>query len=171
MKNLKINLVLGLFIISLFLPQSSSAYETTKQSALRINDNTILYTITYRFGFLNREVYMPIGAVRGLENDSPSPYLGYDILDNGKATSTGKTSALVLSNASIKNNQYFLPEGKAADFTLVTIVTLPKEMSEEGKNMALKINHLPFIMVKDKSAGRTYLNERELEPYISPKVK
>lgn len=171
MKNLKIHLVFGLFIISLFLPQASFAYETTKQSALRINDNTVLYTITYRFGFLNREVYMPIGAVRGLANASTSPYLGYDILDNGKATSTGKTSALVLSKASIKNNQYFLPEGKVADFTLVTIVTLPKEMSEEGKNMALKVNHLPFIMVKDKSAGRTYLNERELEPYISPEAK
>lgn len=162
---------MSLFIVLLFLPQSSLAYKTTEQSTLRINDNTILYTITYRFGFLNREVYMPIGAVRGLENGTTSPYVGYDILDNGKAITAGKTSSLVLSKANIKNNQYFLPEGKAADFTLVTIVTLPEEMNEEGKNTALKINHLPFVMVKDKQVGRTFLNEREMEPYITSVIR
>lgn len=171
MKNIKHYLVISLFFVALVLPQNSSAYETTKQSATLLNDNTILYTITYRFGFLNREVYMPIGAVRGLENGTSSPYVGYDILTNGQATTSGKVGALVLGAADIKNNQYFLPEGKVADFTLVAILNLPKDGSLDKKNTVLKMDHLPFIMVKDKEAGRTFLNEREMKPYITPTVK
>lgn len=171
MKNIKNYLIVSLFFVALVLPQNSSAYETTKQSATLLNDHTILYTITYRFGFLNREVYMPIGAVRGLENGSSSPYVGYDILSKGITTDAGNAGALVLSKAEIKNNQYFLPEGKAGDFTLVAILSLPKDGSLDQKNTVLKMNHLPFIMVKDKDMGRTFLNEREMEPYITPAVK
>ncbi len=174
MKNIKnqLSIFVRLFTIALIsLPQTSSAYETTKQSALQINENTILYTITYRFGFLNREVYLPIGAMRGLANASTSPYVGFDILNNGTSTTQGKVGALVLSTAEIKNNHYYLPEGKSGDFTLVALMTLPQGNSLNKHDLNLKMNHLPFIMAQKGEAGRTYLNEREMEPYISPKVK
>lgn len=167
MKNIKNYLAGSLFFIALYLPQNSSAYETTEQTATLLNDHTVLYTITYHFGFLNREVYLPIGAVRGLKNGSIVPYVGYDILVDGKATTSGKVGALVLSKAEIKNNQYFLATGKAADLTLVAILELPKGDSLDPKKTALKMNHLPFTIVKDKEAGRTFLNEREMEPYIT----
>ncbi|MBP9836456.1 MAG: hypothetical protein ABL927_07950 [Bdellovibrionales bacterium] len=171
MKNIKNHLMASLFFVALVLPQNSSAYETIKQTATLLNDHTILYTITYRFGFLNRQTYLPIGAVRGLENGSIMPYVGYDILTDGQVTASGKVGALVLSKAEIKNNQYFLPEGKAADLTLVAILELPKDGSLDPKNTVLKMNHLPFVMVKDKEAGRTFLNEREMKPYITPVVR
>ncbi|KXJ98177.1 MAG: hypothetical protein UZ19_OD1000776 [Parcubacteria bacterium OLB19] len=57
MKNFKNFLIISLFAMALVLPQDASAYETTEQAAVRINDNTVLYTITYKFGFLNRETF------------------------------------------------------------------------------------------------------------------
>lgn len=173
MKNLKNYLIIGLFAMVLVLPQGASAYETTNQTALRISDNTTLYTITYKFGFLNRETHMPIGVVRGLENSSSSSYVGYDILNQDQVYKEGKVNALVLSSTKIKDNQYYLPEGKAGYFTLVALVTVPNESLVKEEDLSLKINHLPFTMVKTESGKKTkvYLSENELKDYATPKVR
>ncbi len=173
MKNIRNYLAIGLFAAMLVLPQSSSAYEATEQTAVRINENTVLYTITYKFGFLNRETYMPIGVERGLENGSSSSCVGYDILNQGQIYKDGKVNALVLSNIKIKDNQYYLPEGKAGYFTLVALVTVPNDGMVAKENLNLKINHLPFTMVKTESNKKTevYLNADELKGYVSPKIK
>ncbi len=173
MKNFKNFLIISLFAIALVLPQDTSAYETTEQAAVRINDNTVLYTITYKFGFLNRETFMPIGAVRGLENASSSDYVGYDILNKDQIYKGGEVNALVLSTAKIKENQYYLPEGKAGYFTLVALVTVPNDGLVYEENLNLKINHLPFTMVKTENNKETkvYLSREELEDYVSPLIK
>ena len=173
MKNFKNFLIISLFAMALVLPQDTNAYETTEQTALRINDNTVLYTITYKFGFLNRETYMPIGVVRGLENSSSSSYVGYDILNQDQVYKEGKVNALVLSSTKIKDNQYYLPEGKAGYFTLVALVTVPNESLVKEEDLSLKINHLPFTMVKTESGKKTkvYLSSEELEDYVSPRIK
>ncbi|MCB9810729.1 MAG: hypothetical protein H6779_02780 [Candidatus Nomurabacteria bacterium] len=167
MKKISLYLFTGLFVVIISLPNTVSAYKTTDQNVYKVSDNTLLFTITYRFGFSSREVYMPIGAAWGLENISDSPYVGYEVLRDGKPIDfKSGISALVLSTAKISQNQYYLPEGKVADFTLATILKVPA--GEDVNGLSVRVTHLPFIMVKDGLSGRTFLNERELEPYITP---
>lgn len=172
MKNFKIHLFFGLFIILLSLPQSSSAYEVTERSVVPISDNAVLLAVTYKFGFLNRETYMPIGAERGL-NSTSSAYVGYDILNQGKVYKDGLVNGLVLSGTKIKDNQYYLLEGKAGYFIMVALVTLPEGSMISKEDLSLRINHLPFTMVKVKTGAKSkvYLSEEELKDFVSPKIK
>ena len=170
MKNIRIYFGLAIFAFIACLPQTSSAYETVGETAALINKNTILYTITYHFGFINRDTYMSTGAKRGVENASSSPFVGYEILDNGKVSSEGEVKAMILSKARIKNNLYYLPKGKAGDFRLVAILTLPDNANLDNKK--LKINHLPVVLVDDKKKAVVMnLKDSELETYITPAIR
>lgn len=170
MKNIRFYFGLAIFAFMVCLPQASSAYETTEQTATLINKNTILYTITYHFGFLNRETYLSIGAERGIENASSTGLVRFDILDNGKVSLEGEVKAMVLSKAKIKNNLYYLPKGKAGDFKLVAILTLPDNVNLNNKK--LKINQLPVILVDEKNKSTKFnLEEDELKFYLTPTIR
>ena len=128
--------IFGAFVLlSAFVaPSVSQAYLTTAQSAVDLGNGTALFTVTYKFGFLNREVYMPIAAKRNKEFDDNGTDAGYSILFKGKSEATattsiltsstatatlnytvlpGKSKAMVLSDAKIKDGRYYLPKGKS----------------------------------------------------------
>jgi hypothetical protein len=172
MKNIRIYFGLAIFAFIACLPQNSSAYEVVEKNAVSINENTVLLAVTYKFGFLNRETYMSIGAERGL-NSSSSAYVGYDILNQGKVYKDGQVNSLVLSGTKIRDGQYYLPEGKAGYFIMVALVTLPQGNEVSKEDLSLKINHLPFTMVKVKTGekSKVYLSEEELKDFVSSKVK
>ena len=154
----------------LLTPKSSQAYRTTTQSARALDHTTALFTITYHFGFLNRELYMPIMAKRTNAVSATSTDTLFTLLDqSGSSTPIGLMNGLVLSNATIKDGQYYLPAGKAADFTLVAAVTVP--MSSSSANYALKITSLPFTMVDDGTKIAGALNPSELKYYVTPKIE
>lgn len=173
MNTQKMKLILGIFLVTLIIPNFSNAYFTTSQSATKITDHTILYTVTYRFGFEDRELYMPIMAKRGLEFDSQDFALGYDIFNNQTVTTIGKTNALVLTDndkIKIKDGQYYLAPSQVAQFTLVTLLTIPKDI--EKSNLSLLVTHLPFTMIKaDNNVINTKLNPSELQYYQTPAIK
>jgi len=163
---------LGLFIFSfLITPATGEAYFTTAQSATKITENTTLFTVTYRFGFLNRELYMPIITERGLKADATKFSVGYELITaTDKIVSIGSTTALVLTNdkdIQIKNNRYYLPEGKSAEFTFVAFVTTP---ADETTNASLLVSHLPFIMVDKGQEIPARLNPSEMLYYRTPEV-
>lgn len=148
----------------------SQAYLTTGQTATTYSSTTALYTITYRFGFLNREAYLPIATTRDLQFGTTSDDLGYTLLTrSGSSTSVGKLTALVLSNATIKNGRYYLPAGKSGTFTLVAALTLPNGMA--ASDYALRVSSLPFVMIDDKKTYRAQLNPSELQYYTTPRAK
>ncbi len=171
---LKIKIFLLALIALVGLPQVSSAYFTTEQTATKIDEDTLLYTVTYRFGFLNRELQMPIGAVRGLEFGTTSPYAGYIIQDDEKNVETGGSAySIVLSNAKVVGNEYYLPAGKSATFTLVTLLNLTPEMitpKDGDRDLSLLMTSLPFTMMKEGKAMPGRLNPSELQYYVTPEL-
>lgn len=169
----KMKLVLGLFVFSCFIiPVSSEAYFSTAQTATKINERTTLFTVTYKFGFLNRELYMPIIAEQNLSTTSSKFAVGYTILDNQETVlETGSATSLVLTadeDVVIKGARYYLPQGKSAEFTLVTLVTTPTEVTTDA---SLLVSHLPFIMVKEGEEISARLNPSEMQYYRTPTVE
>ncbi|MCD5381326.1 MAG: hypothetical protein LR008_01995 [Candidatus Pacebacteria bacterium] len=173
MNKLKIKLFIGAFAALLILPSTTHAYFTTEQSVVKITDDTVLFTVTYSFGIPGRELYMPIGAIRSNNGQTPSPYLEYNIIGDKETTFTaGTAGSLVFTNdkdVEIRNNQYYLPASESADFTLVSLVTIPKE--SQTQNLSLLVTSLPFTMVVDGNSYNNNLNPSELQYYRTPEAK
>jgi hypothetical protein len=86
-------------------PHTTHAYKTTSQSAEQYNATTALFEITYRFGFLNRELYIPVSAGRTTATSSRTS-VSYTLVNKkGEVVDIGTTTALVLSTATIKDGQ------------------------------------------------------------------
>jgi len=152
------------------VPGATHAYLTTSQTAVPYGNDKILFTVSYKFGFLNRDVYMPISAVRGLDTNDKSGNLGYGVVVDGVIdVKIGSTTALVLSSAEIKDGRYYLPRGKNGTFTLVAI--MDNKPAQNAKNLSLLVTSLPFTMVEKGKNYEAQLNPSELQYYVTPKVK
>lgn len=163
-----------LFLFSFLVPQASQAYFTTNQSATRLTSDTILFTVTYKFGFSERELYMPIGAIRGLAASKTSAYAGYTILnEDDEEVPIGTSNAIILTDRKeieVKDNQYYLPAGGSASFTLITLLTIPEDEQTADLEIALEMSNLPFTMIKDGTVVLAQLNPSELQYYRTPVV-
>lgn len=171
------------------MPSLTHAYLTTEQSAIDLGNGIALFTVTYKFGFLNREVYMPILTDRNKKFDGTGSDAGYSILFNGKneakattsvltsdiATASlnytilpGKSKAIVLSKAEIKDGRYYLPKGKSETFTLIALVDLTKTSLKD--DVSLLMTSLPFTMMDKGKKIEARLNPSELQYYKTPEV-
>jgi len=169
---MKINtLVLGGLLCLLFaLPAGVQAYFTTSQTAVPYGNDKILFTVSYKFGFLNRDLYMPVMAIRGLDTADKSGNLGYGVVTDGVIdVKIGRTTALVLSSAEIKDGRYYLPRGKNGTFTLVAV--MDNKPAQNTKDISLLVTSLPFTMVEKGKNYEARLNPSELQYYVTPKVK
>lgn len=167
--------VVGLLFAFLILlsPTASEAYFTTAQSATRLTNDTVMFTVTYDFGFANRDLYMPIMAARSTGADMKSHLVEFSILSDDEVLTIGTSNALVLttdSDVKIKNGQYYLEPGESASFTLVALLTIPKEQQLDEK-LSLLMTWLPFTMVKDGVEVGARLNPSELQYYRTPEVR
>lgn len=173
MNTLKLKLFIGALAFALLIPSTTMAYFTTGQTASRLSASTILYTVTYEFGFPSREVYMPIGALRDSSTTS-SPYLKYAIVDDkNNPINIGNSAALVFTgdkDVVIKDNQYYLAPGKSAKFTLMAFLTIPVEQRTKPLNMSLLVTSLPFTMIGDGTPIKAHLNPSELQYYRTPAI-
>ncbi len=181
--------LVGLLLGSFLVPNVTQAYLTTSQSAVAVGKDTVLFTVTYKFGFLNRDVYMPILANRNREFTDTGTNAGYSILFDGKTAVTassalatvedanvklnytilpGKAKAIVLSEAEIKDGRYFLPKGKTGTFTLVALVDMSK--STIKNDVSLLMTSLPFTMVDKGKKIEARLNPSELQYYKTSEV-
>jgi hypothetical protein len=152
------------------LPSAAAAYQTIGQTATLHSGTAALYTITYRFGFLDRAVYLPIATSRNLQFGTTSDNLGYTLLTkNSSPTDVGTMAGLVLSHASIKNGLYYVPAGTTADFTLAATLIVPS--GQKAADYAVTVSALPFYLVtKDGQTLRSELNPHELKLYTTPKA-
>ncbi len=173
MNTQKMKLVIGVLLISLFIPQASEAYTSDDKIASKIDSDTALYTVSYKFGFGNRALYVPIVTGRGLNASSTKFQVGYDILNHGTASKIGSVESVILTDdpdVEIRNGQYYLPEGKAAVFTLVAIQTLSDTEIVTNPNLSLQVTNLPFTMVNKNVKSGYHFNPPQLAPYHTPAV-
>jgi len=153
-------LVLGIFLI----PQSTQAYVTTSQTAIRLNENNVLFLITYEFGHDSLSYRLPIQAHRGEES---ADAVSFDILKDGKLrTNIGKTMSIVLSKAKLEEGKYVVQKNDTEEFTLLALLTLPEDRAASSTDFALSVSSLPFE-ISDGATGykSNKLSESELQKY------
>lgn len=166
----KLKLYAGFICLALLLPSTSQAYFTTNQSAFRLNDNTVLFTVSYGFGLKDRDLLMPIYTERGAM-DEKSNHLKYSILNNDEVIESGKSVGVVLTkdeDVEVVNGQYFIPANKSAEFTMISLLTIDETFTDE--DLSLLVTHLPFTMVVDSVSYPNKLNPSELQYYKTPSV-
>lgn len=169
---MKINTVLGGALLALIclVPTGTQAYETTSQTAVAFGPDKVLFTISYKFGFLNRDVYMPTLTKRNISSTSTTNTLGYSLVDGKNTTSSlGQVTAAVLSNAEIKDGRYYIPRGKNATFTLVAV--FDKKLINTTDDLSLRITSLPFTLVDESKEINAFLQPPELNKYVTPKAQ
>jgi hypothetical protein len=146
------------FVGVVIAPSTTSAFEVTDASAIRLTPNHALLTITYQFGFLNRELLMPVMADRTSERRGTT--VGYTLTgSNGEVIAAGDTAAIVLSTTELRDDQYYLPKGRNGDFTLVALVRTAG-ISEDFK---LSLTRLPFTLIDGAVTVGAAVTEKQLE--------
>ena len=164
MKKLHTSLFAAIFALVLISPLSTQAASTSAQSAVRLTDNHVLFTITYDIGFLNRGAYAPLLANSTVENA-----VSYSITAaNGNKMFIPSAGFITAKNAVLENNYWRLQYGKKSDFTLSVIAEIPKSETE----YSLTITKMPFILMdKDNSTKISEYTPQNLANYKTPGVK
>lgn len=141
-----------LFAALLFisLPNSSEAYEVTDRHITRVSDTTTMYTISFKFGFLNADLWMPLAASR----------------TSSAAMNGNMTSSVILSTNPIEENKYYVEKGKNGNFTLLVL-----EEHKVGESInAVTINKLPITIQKEGKKKELWILEGDnLKDFTIPK--
>jgi len=139
-------LVLGVLFA---FPSDGHAYKVLDESTYRLDAYTALFTITYEFGFLNADLWMPMSAREG---DTASDFhLTYEITDASGAPIVTTNAGVVLSGTTLEENgddayRYAVSKKNRASFTLIGLVTSQNALPS---GTTLKVTSLPFVLLKD----------------------
>lgn len=154
-------------LLIIALPQTGEAYVATKATSLRLNDQTLMFILTYSFGHDELSYRMPIRATRN--GDERSEGVGYAISNGNLRTNGGETVAIVLSDTKVEDGMYVVPKGEAREFTLLTFFTVP-EASATSSKFSVGVESLPFLYSKDGTYRDSQLNKGELVEYRTPAI-
>lgn len=146
-------IIVGLLFSS--IPVTSYAYEVTDAKVTRLSDTVTMYTLSYEFGFLNADLWMPFHAARKAD----AGVVGYE-------SAATKSSAVVLSDARVTDDKmYYVPKGERVTFKLVVLEEQVGPATKEVKRV--RVTTLPFITQKEgKEKVKGQLRDVELEPFI-----
>ncbi|MBY0310067.1 hypothetical protein K2Q16_02910 [Patescibacteria group bacterium] len=162
MKAYKIKTLIGALALSLCIPiVPAQAYEVKDVQATRLTSEYSLFTITYEFGFLNREVLIPLDAMRGGSRRDKS--VGFALMGENGTTSLHTALGVVLSDVELRGRDYYLPKGKNGDFTLVAIVK-----TADVSALGLAITRLPFVLIDGQVSVGASIAADNLGPYKTP---
>jgi len=152
-----------LLMSAVLLPHTSKASGFEHSTAVRINDHTVMFLLSYQFGHKKYDYRVPYAAVRG---EGASTTLSYDIVNgDGLRTSAGTAYAIVLSKAKLDQGQYVVKHRKPEEFTLVAFLNLPAGKSASSTTYALKVNSLPFMISENGTYYKNGLTAGELTDY------
>lgn len=149
------------------LPLGAQAYFTTDQQTVRLDERTVLHTITYEFGSGKYDVMLPIMASDTVTEERAE--VEYTLMA-GEDMVAADTVAIVLSDAEVRDNQYFVPAEESAVFTLVVLQTLPAVMVSTGADLSVQVTDLPFKLGLDGMKYQNGLNDSELRAYRTPGI-
>jgi len=167
MKTNKMKLALLTLCVLVLMPQSASAYKVTDTDAVKLNDDTILFSITYSFGFLNRDMMTPIQATFG--DALLGSRVSYEMSSANTPFVAPYAPAIVLSNdenVTIKDGQYYLPRGKNAEFTLIGLLRLKDTDPKNALQMA--ITNLPYTTIDGDTQALSAVLPDQLKKYVTP---
>lgn len=173
MKNLFTFSVLCFAFILIALPARSHAYFTTAQSAVKLEDGKgILYSVTYDFGMKKNDLIMPIVPERKeASSTEQARTMTYAFVDKeGNESALGESTAVVVSNAEIRDGHYFIPRGEGKRMTLIALLSLPQTLVYEPYDLSLLVTNLPFTIVTDQAEYQNQLNPSELQYYRTPSI-
>ena len=152
----------------LLVPAVGSAYEVTDTDVVRLSNDTVLFSISYKFGFLNREMLMPIHTVYGdtLYSDRTS----YQIESAGEVLTAPIAPAIVLTDSDVerRGNQYYLPAGKSGEFTFISILRLDDSTAHNA--LKASITNLPFTMINGETETLGMVLAEELPDYATDSI-
>lgn len=162
--------IAGLFLLGfLAVPSMVDAFGFEGQTATRLTDDLVLYTVEYQLGYEKFAMETPVAAIRS-ERNTEQDRVTYQFLDNSdEPTDIGVAHAIVLSSASTEGEMYQVEQGSRESFTLVTILKLP-EVIDENLDVALQITTLPFLLSAEEKTVENGLNVSELQYFITDEV-
>jgi hypothetical protein len=139
-------LVLGLL---LSFPSASHAFKVLDASTYRLDAHTALFTITYEFGFLNADLWMPMAAKEG--STASDFHVTYEVTDASGAPIRTTNAGVVLSGATLEENgddayRYSVSKKERASFMLIGLVTSQNPLPSGA---TLSVTSLPFAILKD----------------------
>ncbi len=179
----------AILLVVVFFPQSSSAYEATKQSAFKLDDRTYLFLIEYEFGFLNADTWLPLAAVKvpSTQTITAGPsQISYYISGLAGTTTVDRSvtatnipawrsHSVVLSSAQVVDvadeKYYFVPKRERHTFTLVTILRADKPLpADTDRALKLQVTALPYTVEREDRPGRSthLVSPQSLAGYRTP---
>ena len=137
-----------LALVVLVAPAGAQAYRFVDSSTVQVSSNTYLLTHTYTAGFLNEDALLPIIASQDYETDVGYPRVGFLVDGNQSALAGAEINSLVLSDATIVDNQYQTTASSRNTFVLFTLVTLQNPVSATD-DISLQFRTLPYTYERD----------------------
>lgn len=157
MNTKKLKLATGLLCGLLLLPGLSHA-----SGAMKITDNTALFTIDFRFADAPFDQQIPIAAKYGVTYQDRVDYLGYTIESESEEAQTATVvNALVLSKSSVDGVRYAVPEGTEGLFTLFILATFAEPIMDDTRAYITK---LPYFI----EGRRTTVHQNQLDELAKP---
>ena len=156
------------FLVPFIFFYQAEAYELTDTTAYRLNDQYVLYTVSFQMGFLNRVLSLPL-ATTNTKNPLGAE-INFATKDNAGDAVKFKTHSVLLSTgkAKLKNGKYTLPMGKNDVFTFVAIAEIPKGDTE----YSLAITKLPYITIDaDNTTRLSLIDEKTITTFKTEAVK
>ncbi len=160
-------IVLGVLTVLLATAQPAAAYRSFEQTATKVNDTTILFTITFGFGTRTNEFFIPATTNRSTPYLSQEDIVGYEILHNGATSTAGVSHSIVLADLSVTDGEYLIPEASTGLFTFVSLVQFDEPLADTDE-YTLQITSLPHYVGEDRD--RRFVNEYELATFITPRI-
>lgn len=160
-------------LVLVALPARSEAYLTSDQSAVKLEDGKgILFSVTYDFGMKKNDLLMPIVPERKeASSTAQARTMTYAFMNqDGTESARGESTAVVVSNAEIRDGHYFIPRGEWKRMTLIALLKLPETLVYEPYDLSLLVTNLPFTIVTDDTEYQNGLNPSELQYYRTPSV-
>lgn len=142
------------------LPSVSQAYFTANQEAFTLDSTVAYYTVSFKFGHEDHDVYIPINTFRDIKATNTA--LTYKIYDTNKESVDGTGVAIVLSNARVVDGMYKVSAGRQETFTLFASFT-PEKIETDGE-YRLEVTSLPF---RFDESQQLRLNPSELQYYTT----
>ncbi len=170
---MKTKYIIANAIVALFIalsPITSHAYFTTAQTANALTENAGLFSVSYRFGALKQDFYMPTTPIRNILTDTADNRLGYTIrTDQDDISDVGIATAVIKSSAEVRDGYYFIPAGTASTFEL--IVVLQTDPYAREMDYYLQVESLPFKAQLETGLQDRRLNPSELQYYATPEIE
>ena len=159
-------------LAALLSPTTAQAFDVmTHSDATVLDEHTILFSVTYRLGFLNQSMRVPLHATAASAS-APHGSVQYTVTRAGEKDAAGQAAAIVLTDdptVTIEDAHYVLPPGKSAEFTLYTLF---QPSSDRTDLYQLQIDHLPFTLIDVAGAAQlsTFPNQSPRD-YQTPQVR